>query len=137
MVSHWSDLFLLAIMQHKAHISTNLQAASRPPAFNTPSMKEPDFFDGTKCFKVRSFIQYCQLMFHNVKEMTSEEKKKFHYSTSFLIGRNAKWIEPYLSDLTNKGPSSLLNSWVLLNPNSSLYFGTQMNSEKLKQSCFP
>ncbi|MBW0509059.1 hypothetical protein O181_048774 [Austropuccinia psidii MF-1] len=48
----------------------NLQAdssseASRPPAFKTPSMKAPECFDGTQPFKVRSFIQYCQLIFHN------------------------------------------------------------------------
>ncbi|MBW0512703.1 hypothetical protein O181_052418 [Austropuccinia psidii MF-1] len=30
---------------------------SRAPEFNTPSMKEPDSFDGTKAYKLRGFIQ--------------------------------------------------------------------------------
>ncbi|MBW0566472.1 hypothetical protein O181_106187 [Austropuccinia psidii MF-1] len=39
--------------------------SSIPPAFKTPSMKAPECFDGTWPFKVRSFIQSCQLIFHN------------------------------------------------------------------------
>ncbi|MBW0462423.1 hypothetical protein O181_002138 [Austropuccinia psidii MF-1] len=69
-VSHQSEPSLLAIMQKMTQIMANLQAASsseesRPPAFKTPSMKAPEFFHGAQPFKVRSFIQYCQLIFHN------------------------------------------------------------------------
>ncbi|MBW0583386.1 hypothetical protein O181_123101 [Austropuccinia psidii MF-1] len=46
-------------------------------------MKEPECFDGTQPFKVRSFIQA------------------------------AKWNEPYLSNLINQDPNYLLNSWKL------------------------
>ncbi|MBW0576616.1 hypothetical protein O181_116331, partial [Austropuccinia psidii MF-1] len=38
---------------------------SKAPAFKNPSMKPPDSFDGTKAYKLRGFIQSCQLIFHN------------------------------------------------------------------------
>ncbi|MBW0508763.1 hypothetical protein O181_048478 [Austropuccinia psidii MF-1] len=64
-VSHPYESSSLAIMPQIPQIMANLQAASlsessRPPAFKTPSMKEPEFFDGTQPFKVRSFIHSCQ-----------------------------------------------------------------------------
>ncbi|MBW0570013.1 hypothetical protein O181_109728 [Austropuccinia psidii MF-1] len=96
----------------------NLQAASssessRPPAFKTPSMEAPEWFDGTQPFKVRSFIQSCQLISHNDLANFSQYRKKVLYATSFLIGRAEKWIKPYISNLTIQDPSYLLNSWKL------------------------
>ncbi|MBW0479859.1 hypothetical protein O181_019574 [Austropuccinia psidii MF-1] len=115
LVSHQSEPSLLAIMQQMTQIMANYQAASssessRPPAFNTPSMKEPECFEGTQPFKVRSFIQSCQLIFHSDPEDFSQDRKKALYATSFLIGRAAKWIEPYISNLTNYDPSYLFKS---------------------------
>ncbi|MBW0573546.1 hypothetical protein O181_113261 [Austropuccinia psidii MF-1] len=57
---------------------------------------------GTQPFKVRSFLQSCQLIFHNDPASFSQDRKKFLYAISFLVGRAAKWIEPYISNLTNK-----------------------------------
>ena len=116
--SHQSEPSLLAIMQQMTQIMANLQAASssessRPPAFKTPSMKAPECFDGTQPFKVRSFIQSCQLIFHNDPANFSQDRKKVLYATSFLVGRAAKWIEPYLSNLNNQDSNYLLNSWPL------------------------
>ncbi|MBW0483766.1 hypothetical protein O181_023481 [Austropuccinia psidii MF-1] len=96
--SNQSESSLLAIMQQMTQIMAILQEASsseasRPPAFKTPSMQEPECFDGTQPFKVRSFIQYCQLIFHIDPENFSQDRKKVLYSTSFLIGRAAKWIK--------------------------------------------
>ncbi|MBW0544524.1 hypothetical protein O181_084239 [Austropuccinia psidii MF-1] len=113
-VSHQSEPSLLAIMQQMTQIMANLQAgssseSSRPLAFKTPSMKAPEFFDGTQPFKAGSFIHSCQLIFHNDPENFSQDRKKAFYATSFLIGRAAKRIEPYLSNLTNQDPSYLLN----------------------------
>ncbi|MBW0564125.1 hypothetical protein O181_103840 [Austropuccinia psidii MF-1] len=67
-------------------ILANLQAASsseasRPPALKTPSMKAPDCFDRTQPFKVRIFIQSCQLIFHNYLENSPQDTKKVLYST--------------------------------------------------------
>ncbi|MBW0580273.1 hypothetical protein O181_119988 [Austropuccinia psidii MF-1] len=100
-VSHQSEPSLLDIMQQMNQIMANLQAASssdssRPQAFKTPSMRAPQCFDGTRPFKVRSFIQSCQLIFHNDPANLSQDRKKVLYATSFLIGRATKWIEPYL-----------------------------------------
>ncbi|MBW0506629.1 hypothetical protein O181_046344 [Austropuccinia psidii MF-1] len=94
-VSHQSEPSLLAIMQQMTQIMENFQTASvsqssGPPAFKTPSMKAPEFFDGPQPFKVRSFIQPCQLNFHNDPETFSQDRKKVLYYTSFLIGRAAK-----------------------------------------------
>ncbi|MBW0581502.1 hypothetical protein O181_121217 [Austropuccinia psidii MF-1] len=117
-ISHQTEPSLLAIMQQMIKIMANLQAAAssevyRPPAFKTPSMKVPECFDGTQPFKVRSFIQSCQLLFHNDLENFSQDRKKILYDTSFLVGRASKWIEPYLSNLTNQDSSYLLNLWPL------------------------
>ncbi|MBW0557483.1 hypothetical protein O181_097198 [Austropuccinia psidii MF-1] len=127
-VSHQSEPSLLAIMQQMTQIITNLQAASssessRPPAFKTPSIKAPECFDGTQTFKVRSFIHSCQLIFHNDPENFSQARKKVLYAISFLIGRDAKSIEPYLSNLTNQDPSYLLNSWKLFESQLFALFG--------------
>ncbi|MBW0583264.1 hypothetical protein O181_122979 [Austropuccinia psidii MF-1] len=117
-VSHQSEPSLLAIMQQMTQIMANLQAAysydlSRPPALKTPSIKAPECFDGTQPFKVRSFIQSFQLIFHNDPENFSQDRKKVLYATSVLIGRAANWIEPYLSNLTNEDPKYLLNQPLL------------------------
>ncbi|MBW0498813.1 hypothetical protein O181_038528 [Austropuccinia psidii MF-1] len=127
-VSHQSEPSLLAIMQQMTENMANLQAASsseasRPLAFRTTSMKEPECFDGTQPFKVKSFIQYCQLIFHNDKANFSQYRKKVLYATSFLIGRAERWIEPNLSSLTNQGSNYLLNSWNLFESQLSTLFG--------------
>ncbi|MBW0494232.1 hypothetical protein O181_033947 [Austropuccinia psidii MF-1] len=98
-------------------------AASRPPAFKTPSMKAPECFDGTQTLKVRSFIQSCQLIFHNDLENFSQDRKKVLYATSFLIGRAAKWIEPYLSNLNNQDSSYLFHFWTLFESQLFTLFG--------------
>ncbi|MBW0532329.1 hypothetical protein O181_072044 [Austropuccinia psidii MF-1] len=127
-VSHQSEPSLLAIMQQMTQIMANLQEASSsdsstPLACKTPSMKEPECFDGTQPFKVRSFIQYCKLIFHNDWANLSQHRKKVLYSTSFLIGRAEKWIEPYLSNLTNQDPNYLINSWQLFESQLFTLFG--------------
>ncbi|MBW0546357.1 hypothetical protein O181_086072 [Austropuccinia psidii MF-1] len=114
--SNQSEPSLLAIMQQMTQIMANFQAASssyslRPPAFKTPSMKALECLDGTQTFKVRSFIQSSQLIIHNEPETFSQDSKKVIYATSFLIFRDAKCIEPYLSNLTSQDPNYLLNSW--------------------------
>ncbi|MBW0494355.1 hypothetical protein O181_034070 [Austropuccinia psidii MF-1] len=115
-------------MQKMTPIMANIQAASsseasRPPAFKTPSKKALECFDGTQPLKVRSFIQPCQSIFHNDPENFSQDRKKVLYATSFLIGRAAKWIEPYLSNLTNKDPNLLLNYWNLFEYQLFALFG--------------
>ncbi|MBW0573723.1 hypothetical protein O181_113438, partial [Austropuccinia psidii MF-1] len=97
-VSHQSKPSLLAIMQQITQIMANPQESSssessRPPAFNTPSMKAQGCFDGTQPFKVRIFIQA------------------------------AKWIEPYLANIINQDPSYLLNSWKLFESQLFTLFG--------------
>ncbi|MBW0482493.1 hypothetical protein O181_022208 [Austropuccinia psidii MF-1] len=96
--------------------------ALRPPAFKTPSIKAPDCFDRTQPFKVRSFIQFCNIIFHNNQENFSEDKKKSSLGTSFLIGRAEKWNEPSLSNMTNQDPNYLLNSWALFESQLSTLF---------------
>ncbi|MBW0560616.1 hypothetical protein O181_100331 [Austropuccinia psidii MF-1] len=127
-VSHQFESSLLAIMQQMNQIMANLQEASssdssRPPAFKTPSMKAPKCVDGTQPFKVRSFIQSCQLILNNDQASFSQNRKDVLYATTFPIGRAAKWIEPYLSNLTNQDPNYLLNSWQLFKYQLLTLFG--------------
>ncbi|MBW0478530.1 hypothetical protein O181_018245, partial [Austropuccinia psidii MF-1] len=117
-VPHQCEPSLLAIMQKMTQIMANLQAASsseasQPPAFKSPSMKAPKSLDGTQPLNIEIFIQSYQLIFHNDQEIFSQDRKKVLYATSFLIGRDSKLIEPYLSNITNQDPSYLLNSWQL------------------------
>ncbi|MBW0579136.1 hypothetical protein O181_118851 [Austropuccinia psidii MF-1] len=96
-LSHKSEPSLLAITQQMTQTMDNLQAASssessRPPAFETPSMKVQECFDGTQALKVRRVIQYCQLIFHNDPSNFFQDRKKVLYATSVLIGRATKCI---------------------------------------------
>ncbi|MBW0583337.1 hypothetical protein O181_123052 [Austropuccinia psidii MF-1] len=86
-------------------------------------MKAPECFYGTQPFKVRSFIQFCQLIFHNDPENFSQDRKKVLYANLVLIFRAAEWIEPYLSNLTNQDPDYLLNLWILLESQLFTLFG--------------
>ncbi|MBW0468085.1 hypothetical protein O181_007800 [Austropuccinia psidii MF-1] len=106
---------------------------SEAQAFNTPSMKAPDSFDGTRDYKLRGFIQYCQLIFHNDPEDLSSDRKKVLYSTSFLIGRAGKWSEPYLSNISNKEPSYLLNNWQLFEIQLFTLFGDPKEVRKAEK----
>ncbi|MBW0487634.1 hypothetical protein O181_027349 [Austropuccinia psidii MF-1] len=135
-------------MHKMTQIMANLQAASssdssQPPAFKTQSMKAPECFDGTQPFKFRSFIQYCQLIFHNDPANFSQDRKKVLYATSFLIGRAAKWIEPYLSNLTNQDFNYFFNSWHLFesqfftlfsDPNEVRKAEAELDSLRMKES---
>ncbi|MBW0575107.1 hypothetical protein O181_114822 [Austropuccinia psidii MF-1] len=87
---------------------------SKAPAFKNPSMKAPNSFDGTQAHKWRGFIQSCQSIFHNDPENFFSDRKKVLYLTSFLTGKAGKWIEPYLSNISNEDPSYLLNNSQLL-----------------------
>ncbi|MBW0497703.1 hypothetical protein O181_037418 [Austropuccinia psidii MF-1] len=58
---------------------------SKAPAFKTPSMKAPDSFDGTKAYKLRGFIQSCQLIFHNDPENFFCDRKKGFTKLFFLL----------------------------------------------------
>ncbi|MBW0580032.1 hypothetical protein O181_119747 [Austropuccinia psidii MF-1] len=125
----------------------NLQAnssseTSRPPAFKTQSMKASECFDGTQPLKIRTFIQSCQLIFHNDPERLSQDRNRILYATSFLFGRAAKWIAPYLSNLNNQDPSYLLNSCNLFesqlftlfgDPNEVRKAGAQLDSLRIEE----
>ncbi|MBW0466349.1 hypothetical protein O181_006064 [Austropuccinia psidii MF-1] len=127
-VSNNSDPFLLDIMQQMTQIMANLQEASshessRPPAFKTPSMKAIGFFYGTQPFKVISFIQSCQLTFHNYQENFSHNRKIFLYVTSSFCWKGFKMIDNYHSNPTNQDQKYLLNNWALFQSQLFTLFG--------------
>ncbi|MBW0503087.1 hypothetical protein O181_042802 [Austropuccinia psidii MF-1] len=89
-VSHKSELSLLAMFQQMTQIMTNVLAdssseSSRPRAFKTPSMKAPECFSGTKPFKVRSFIQSCQLIFNNDPQISLKTERNFFMPLHFSL----------------------------------------------------
>ncbi|MBW0580158.1 hypothetical protein O181_119873 [Austropuccinia psidii MF-1] len=129
----------LKMMQQMTHFmgqSTQEVAprdTSKAPEFKNPSIKAPDSFDGTKAYKLRGFIQYFQLVFHNYPANIFSDRKKFLYSTSFLTGRAGKWIEPYLSNISNEDPSYLLNNWQLFRTQLFTLFGDPNEVRKAEQ----
>ncbi|MBW0577740.1 hypothetical protein O181_117455 [Austropuccinia psidii MF-1] len=106
---------------------------SKAPACKTLSMKAPDSFDGTQAHKLRGFIHSCQLIFHNGPENFFSDRKKVLYSTSFLTGRAGKWIEPYLSNISNEDPSYLLNNWPFFESQLFTLFGDPNEVRKSEQ----
>ncbi|MBW0478087.1 hypothetical protein O181_017802 [Austropuccinia psidii MF-1] len=96
---------------------------SRAPEFKTPTIKSPESFDGTQVHKLRGFNQYCQLIFHNDPATFFSDRKKTLYSTLLLTGRPGKWIEPYLSNISNGDPSYLLNNWKSFETQLLILFG--------------
>ncbi|MBW0476153.1 hypothetical protein O181_015868 [Austropuccinia psidii MF-1] len=134
-----SDASLLKIIEQMANIMRQLTQAvaprdnSKAPAFKNPAMKAPDPFDGTQAQKLRGFIQSCQLIFYNNPANFFSYRKKFLYSTSFLTGRAGKWIEPYLSNISNEDPSYLLNQWQLFETQLFTLFGDPNEVRKAKQ----
>ncbi|MBW0571438.1 hypothetical protein O181_111153 [Austropuccinia psidii MF-1] len=106
---------------------------SKAPSCKTPSMKAPDSFDGTQAHKLRGFIQTCQFIFHNDPANFFSDKMKVLYSTSFLTGRAGKWIEPYLSNISNEDPSYLLNNWQLFETQLLTLFGNPNEVRKAEQ----
>ncbi|MBW0480920.1 hypothetical protein O181_020635 [Austropuccinia psidii MF-1] len=106
---------------------------SRASQLKTPSMKAPDSLDATKAYKLRGFIQSCQLIFHNDPENLFSDRKKVLYSNSFLTGRDGEWIEPYLSNISNEDPSYLLNNWQLFETQLFSLFGDPNEVRKAEQ----
>ncbi|MBW0518386.1 hypothetical protein O181_058101 [Austropuccinia psidii MF-1] len=76
---------LLKMMEQIAQFMGQLAQAITPREnlkaleFKTPSMKAPDYFDGTQAHKLRGFIQSCQLIFHNDPESSFSDRKKVLY----------------------------------------------------------
>ncbi|MBW0473205.1 hypothetical protein O181_012920 [Austropuccinia psidii MF-1] len=138
LVSQAEPKFLKIMGQMNESMGQLTQAFSprdnlRAPEFKTPSMKAPDSFYGTKAYKLRGFIQYCQLLFPNDPESFFCCRKKVLYSTSFLTGRAGKWIEPYLSNISNEDPSYLLNNWLSFKTQLFTLFGDPNEVRKAEQ----
>ncbi|MBW0542030.1 hypothetical protein O181_081745 [Austropuccinia psidii MF-1] len=100
-----------------------LRKNSRAPEFKTPSIKAHDSVDGTQAHKLRGFIQSFKLTFHNELENLFSDRTNVLYSTSFLTGRAEKWIEQYLSYISNEDPYHLLNNWQLFENKLFTMFG--------------
>ncbi|MBW0490616.1 hypothetical protein O181_030331 [Austropuccinia psidii MF-1] len=96
-------------------------------------MKASDSLDSTKAYDLRGFIQSCQLIFHNDTENFFSDRKKLFYSTSFLTGRPGKWIEPYLSNISNEYPSYILNNWQLFETQLFTLLGEPNKVRKAEQ----
>ncbi|MBW0564144.1 hypothetical protein O181_103859 [Austropuccinia psidii MF-1] len=96
-------------------------------------MKEPDPFYGTQANKLRGFIQSCQLISHNDPANFFSDRKKVLYSTSFLTGTAGKWIEPYLSNISNEDPSYLLNNGQLFETKFFTLLGDPNEVRKAEQ----
>ncbi|MBW0502725.1 hypothetical protein O181_042440 [Austropuccinia psidii MF-1] len=134
-----SDTSLPKIMEQMATIMGQLSqsAASRDDSkaltFKTSSLKAPISFAGTQAHKLRGFIKSCQLIFHNDPANLFSDRNKALYLTSFLTGRDGKWIESYLSNISNEDPSYLLNNWQLFETQLFTLFGYANEVRKAEQ----
>ncbi|MBW0482778.1 hypothetical protein O181_022493 [Austropuccinia psidii MF-1] len=106
---------------------------SKAPTFKTPSMKEPDSFNGTQAHKLRGFIQSFKYIFHNYSANFFSDQKKVLSSTSFLTGRAGSCIEPYLTNISNEDPSYLLNNWQFFETQLFTLFGDPNEVRKAEQ----
>ncbi|MBW0477942.1 hypothetical protein O181_017657 [Austropuccinia psidii MF-1] len=134
-VSHKSEPSLLAIIQQMTQFMANLQEASssessRTPAFKTLSMKEPECFDGTHPFKDRSFIQSCQLIFHNDPGNCCQTERKSFMPLHFLLAgvQNGLSLIFPISIIKTQATFSTLGNCG--NLNSSIYFGDPNEARK-------
>ncbi|MBW0541810.1 hypothetical protein O181_081525 [Austropuccinia psidii MF-1] len=96
-------------------------------------MKAPDPFYGTQAHKLRGIIQSCKRILHNDPENFFSDRKKVLYSTSFLTIRAGKWIEPYLSNISNEDTSYLVNNWKLFETQLFTLFGDSNEVRKTEQ----
>ncbi|MBW0506096.1 hypothetical protein O181_045811 [Austropuccinia psidii MF-1] len=90
---------------------------SKAPAFKVQPMKAPDSSDGTQAHKLKGSMHSCQLIFYNYPANFFSDRKKV------LTGRAGKWIEPYLSNISNEDPSYLLNNWKFIETQLFSLFG--------------
>ncbi|MBW0462358.1 hypothetical protein O181_002073 [Austropuccinia psidii MF-1] len=143
-----ADPNLLKMMKQMTQFMGNLTHAvsprdnSRAPAFKNPSINATDSFYGTQAHILRVFSQSCQLIFHNDPENFFSDRKKVLYSTSFLTGRDEKWIEPYISNISTQN-LSYLNSWqffetqlftLIGDPNESRKAEKELDNLRMKES---
>ncbi|MBW0500845.1 hypothetical protein O181_040560 [Austropuccinia psidii MF-1] len=100
------------------------RSQARTQAVLTSTPREP--LDGTP--------EVPQLRAHSDRAPAnfSEDRKKFLYDTSFLIGGAAKWIYHYLSNLTYQEPAYLFNNWALLKSQLFNLFGHQNEVRKFE-----
>ncbi|MBW0472091.1 hypothetical protein O181_011806 [Austropuccinia psidii MF-1] len=130
---------LLKMMEHMTQFmgqltqEINSRGNSKAPAFKTPSMKAPDYFDGTQARKLRVVIQSCKMIFHNYPESFISDRKEVLYSTSFLFGRAGNRMEPYLPNISHEDPSYLLNNWQLFETQLITLFGDPNEVRKAEQ----
>ncbi|MBW0509779.1 hypothetical protein O181_049494 [Austropuccinia psidii MF-1] len=122
-----------AQFMEKATKAVSPRDTCKDTAFKAPSMKAPDSFNGTQAHKLRGFIQSCQLIFHNYPENFFSDRKKVLHSAYFLHGIAVKWIEPYLSNISNEDPSYLLDRWKILIAKVLTLFGDPNEVRKAKQ----
>ncbi|MBW0495091.1 hypothetical protein O181_034806 [Austropuccinia psidii MF-1] len=75
-------------------LSVAPRANSKAPAFKTPSIKAPDYFDGTQAHELGGFIQSFQLIFHNDPADFFSDRKKILYSTFLSLVELGNGLKP-------------------------------------------
>ena len=107
-----TDPMLLKILQLFTAQSLNAQAhASDSKSSKVPDVKKPDVFNGSSAEELRQFVRQFKLNFSNDPSLFATDRKKCAYATSYLVGKAADWIVPYLDDIKNEDQHFILNSW--------------------------
>ncbi|MBW0552559.1 hypothetical protein O181_092274 [Austropuccinia psidii MF-1] len=97
----------IKIMEQMTKLMGQLTQAVTPrdnykaPSFNTPSMKAPDYFDGTQAHKLIGFIQSCKLIFHNNPANFFSDRNKLFETKLFSLFGNPNEVTKYEQELEN------------------------------------
>ena len=107
-----TDPMLLNILQLLTAQSLKAQSQSTDSkSSKVPDVKKPDVFNGSSAEDLRQFIRQCKLNFSNDPSLFATDRKKCAYAASYLVGKAADWIAPYLDDIENEDQEFILNSW--------------------------
>ncbi|MBW0476753.1 hypothetical protein O181_016468 [Austropuccinia psidii MF-1] len=89
---------------------------SKAPAFKTPSIKAPDSFDGTKAYKLRGYIQSCQLISLMTQQTSSLTGRRFCTQVLFSLVEMANGLNLTLqiSPMKTLLISSIIGSYLKL-----------------------
>ena len=91
-------------LQVMSDLATGICTLRQPRTESRPEkvkVWEPDTFDGTDPCKLRDFLIFCNLHFHNCPHVFSSDEKKILFMLSYLKGAAINWFKPGLMDPTN------------------------------------
>ena len=95
------DPLLLFMQTVQALTRVTLASADRDSSSGKTKVREPDMFDGTDLYKLRTFLVLCELNFQNHPKAFATDHAKVTYVQSYLRGMALEWFKPDLLNVSN------------------------------------